>query len=149
MDLGNQFTSRSQDQSGGVSLSSTVTVTSVGWSLGTSVEHGVEHGEKETGSLAGTGLGTSHQVTASSDDGDGVLLNRGWGLVSSVFDVLEQNGVDGRVGVGKYSDGFWDTVTSSFDGDVGVLVKVETGGLQGQYRLHTAVKGYELEDQMV
>lgn len=54
-------------------------------------------------------------------------MNRGRGCVSSVLDVLEKDGVDR--GVGKFSHRFGDALTADFDGDIGVLIKVDTGGL--------------------
>lgn len=72
-------------------------------------------------------MGTSHKITAIGNDRDRVLLNRGRGGVSSVLDILEQDGVDR--GVGKFSHRFGNALTADFDGDIGVLVKVDTGGL--------------------
>lgn len=43
--------------------------------------------EEETTSLARTSLSTSHQVTAAHDNGDGVLLHRGWVGVPGERDV--------------------------------------------------------------
>jgi hypothetical protein len=49
------------------------------------------------------------------------------GGVSSELDVVEKDRVDLRSG--ELGDRVWDTLTGSFDRDVGVLVKVDTRGL--------------------
>lgn len=54
-------------------------------------------------------------------------MDRGRGGVSSVLDVLKKDGVDR--GVGKFSHRLGNALTADLDGDIGVLVKVDTGGL--------------------
>lgn len=54
-------------------------------------------------------------------------MNRGRGCVLSVFDVFEKDGVDR--GVGKFSYRFGDVFIVDFDGDIGVFIKVDIGGL--------------------
>jgi hypothetical protein len=133
VNLRNKFSSRSEDKGSGVGLSSVVASVAVGVvdrSGGGSVrEKGVENGEEETGSLTGTSLGTSHQVSATGDNGDRVLLDGGRSLVSSKVNVVEQCWVDGGLSIGKDSNGLGDVGTGSLDGDVGVLVKVDTSVL--------------------
>lgn len=126
VDLRDKLTGGGEDKSGGVDLSSSVA--SLGRrGHGTVGEHGGKDGEEETTSLSGTGLGTSHQVSSTSDNGDRVLLDRSRGGVSGVANILQENGVDGRVR--ELGDGLRNSVTSSLNGDVGVLVEVDTGGL--------------------
>lgn len=54
-------------------------------------------------------------------------MDRGRGGVSSVLDVLEKDGVDR--GVGEFSHRLGNALTADLDGNIGVLVKVDTGGL--------------------
>lgn len=126
VDLRDKLSGWGEDEGSGVGLSSSVA--SLGgrgdWAEGVG---GGENGEEETTSLSGTSLGTGHQVSATSDDGDRVFLDWGGGGVSSKGNVLEENRVDGRVG--ELNDWLGNTGTSSFDWDIGVLVKVDTGGL--------------------
>jgi hypothetical protein len=56
-------------------------------------------------------------------------LDRGRGLVSCEINVVEECGVDRGFGIGKDGNGFGDIGTGSLDGDIGVLVKVDTGSL--------------------
>jgi hypothetical protein len=93
-------------------------------------EKSVEDGEEETGGFTGTSLSTSHQISTTGDDGDRVFLDRSRSLVSGELNVVEQCGVDRGVGIGENSDGFGDIGSGSLDGDIGVLVKVDTGGLK-------------------
>jgi len=126
VDLRDQLSSRGENQSGGVRLSSSVALLHRR-GLRTVAEESGEDGEEETTSLSGTGLGTSHEVSATSDDGDGHLLDWGGGGVSRVGDVLEQDRVDGRVG--ELGHGLGHSATSRLDRDVGILVEIDTGGL--------------------
>ncbi len=61
------------------------------------------------------------------DDGDGVFLDWGRGLVTGILDVLEEHRVE--VLIGESENGLGDIGTGSFDGDVSVSVKVDTSGL--------------------
>jgi hypothetical protein len=136
VDLGDELSGRGEDQGGGVLLSSTrvgrerVAVVLDRLGSGSVGEHLRQDGEEETTGLSRTGLSTGHQVSHVGNDGDRVLLNRGRGGVSSRLDVLEQDGVERRVG--KLGNGVGNTLTGGFDGDVGVSVKVETGRLRAQ-----------------
>ena len=128
-DLGDQLTGGSQNQRGGVSLALTsVAVTASllsGGSDGTSLEGLGEDGEQETTSLTRTSLGTSHQVTTSHDDGNGVFLDGSGDLVTGQLDVAQQVLVERRVG--KAGNGLGDTLARGLDGDVIVLLEVDTG----------------------
>ena len=134
VDLRDELSGGSQDQGGGVLLPASrvgreragVLDGLGGGSVG---EHFRQDGEEETTGLSGTGLGTGHQVSHVGDDGDRVLLNGGRGGVSGRLDVLEEDGVEGRVG--ELGDGVGDALAGSLDGNIGVSVKVETGGLHG------------------
>jgi hypothetical protein len=133
VNLGNEFSGRGKDKSGRVGLSSVVASVAVavvdGGGGGTVGEKGVEDGEEETGSFTGTSLGTSHQISTTGDNGDRVFLDRGRSLVSGKINVVEQCRVDGGLGIGKDSHGLGDIGSGSLDGDIGVLVKVDTGVL--------------------
>ena len=129
MNLRNKFSGRSKDKGSGVGLSSTVTVIGRGSRQGSLTEKGVQNGEEETGSFTGTSLGTSHEISSTGDNGDRVFLDGGWGLVSCKLNVVEECGVDGGLSVGENSNGFRDIGTGSLDGDIGVLVKVDTSCL--------------------
>lgn len=133
VDLRDEFSGRGEDEGGGVGLSSTVASVAVAVVYGgggrTIREKSIEDGKEETGSLTGTSLGTSHQVSATGDNGDRVFLNGSRGLVSSKLNVVEQCWVDGRLGIGKDSDGLGDVGSGSLDGDIGILVKVDTSVL--------------------
>jgi hypothetical protein len=83
-----------------------------------------EDGEEETTSLSGTGLSTSHQVTATHDDGNGVLLDRCGNVVTSELDVGDEVVVEGRVGEG--GDGLRNALTGSLNRDVVVVGEVDT-----------------------
>jgi len=98
-----------------------------GSSGGTVLECLREDGEEETTSLSGTSLGTSHQITATHDDGDRVLLDGGRDLVARELDVGDEVVIERRVGKGGNRVG--DTLTASLDGDVVVLLEVDTAVL--------------------
>lgn len=129
VDLRNELSGGSKDQGGGIRLSSSVAHVG-GRSRGTIAEHGGENGEEETTGLSGTSLSTSHQISATSYDGNGVFLDRGGSSVSSVTNVLQKDRVDRRVG--ELDDGLGHTVTGSLDRDIGVLVEVDTARLYNQ-----------------
>jgi hypothetical protein len=74
-------------------------------------------------------LGTSHEISSTGDNGDRVFLDGGRGLVSCELNVVEECGVDRGLSVGENSNGFGDIGTGSLDGDIGVLVKVDTSCL--------------------
>ncbi len=77
-----------------------------------------------------TYLSTSHQVSACGNDGDRILLNGRGSSVTSVADVLEKHRV--QRGVRKLSDRLWHTSTSGLDGNIVVLLEVDTGLLLGR-----------------
>jgi hypothetical protein len=125
VNLGNKLTSGSEDERGGVSLA-LAGEASLRRSIaaGTVLEGLGEDGEEETTSLSGTGLSTSHQVTATHDDGNGVLLDRCGNVVTSELDVGDEVVVEGRVGEG--GDGLRNALTGSLNRDVVVVGEVDT-----------------------
>jgi hypothetical protein len=147
-DLRNQLTGRSQDQRSGVSLALTAKVSgSTGGNGRRAVDECLgQDGEQETTSLSGTSLGTSHQVTATHNDGNGVLLDGGGNLVVSKLNVAEQMVIERRVG--ELQDRLRNIVSRGFDGNVVVLLEVDTGlllqGVVGnteELTLHSGVGG--------
>jgi hypothetical protein len=99
------------------------------WGRG-AVEEGLcENGEEETTSLSGTSLGTSHEITAAHNNGNRVLLYRGGDLVSGELDVAQKMVVQGRVR--ETGDGLGNTLTGSLNGDIVVLLEVDTRVLLG------------------
>jgi hypothetical protein len=105
-----------------------------------------ENGEEETTSLSGTGLGTSHQITTTHDDGNRVLLHGCGDLVTGELNVAEQVVVER--GVCETCDGLGDALAGSLNGDVVVLLEVDTslllGGVVGhaeELALNTGVRG--------
>jgi hypothetical protein len=124
-DLGDKLTSGSQDEGGGVSLALTSEASLSGSvAAGTVLEGLGEDREEETTSLSGTSLGTSHQVTATHDDRDGVLLDRCGDVVTSELNVADKVVVERRVGEG--GDGLRNALTGSLNGDVVVVCEVDT-----------------------
>jgi hypothetical protein len=131
VDLRDELTGWGKDQRGWVRLALTAKVSSgVGWSCGRAVDESLgQDWEEETTSLSGTGLGTSHQVTATHDDWDGVLLDWSWDLVVSKLDVADEMVV--KRWVGELGDWLWDVVSGGLNWDIVVLLKVDTGLLLG------------------
>jgi len=130
-DLGDKLTSGCENERGGVRLplaSETSLSRSVG--AGSMLESLGEDGEEETTSLAGTGLGTSHQVTTTHDNGDGVLLDGSRNLVAGKLNVGNEVVIERRVGEG--GDRLGDSLSGSLDGDVVVLLEVDAGLLLGR-----------------
>jgi hypothetical protein len=127
-DLGHQLTGGGQNQRGGVGLAlAAVPVTSVLLNrnrAGTVLESLGENGEQETTSLTRTSLGTSHQVTTTHDNGNGVLLDGCGDFVARKLDVAEKVVIER--GVGESGDGLGDTLAGGLDGDVVVLLEVDT-----------------------
>ena len=78
---------------------------------------------------ATTHLRAGHQVTVVGDDGDRVLLDRGRRRVVRHSNILQKNGVQGRVGKLEY--GLGDASARGLNGDVVVLLEVDTGLLLG------------------
>jgi hypothetical protein len=98
--LRNKLTGRSKDQGSWVCLALTTKVTtSTGrcsrWAVDESLG---EDGKQETTGLSGTSLGTSHQISTTHNNRDGIFLDWGWDLVVSKLDVLEEMIVQRRVG---------------------------------------------------
>jgi hypothetical protein len=127
VDLGDKLTSGGEDERGRVSLA---LAGHAGLSRGSagSVDEGLgEDGEEETTSLSGTGLGTSHQITAAHDDGNGVFLDGSGDLVAGELDVADKVVVERRVGEG--GDGVGNALATGLDGDVVVLLEVDTAVL--------------------
>jgi hypothetical protein len=149
-DLGDKLTSRSKNEGSRVSLALTaiavLTTRRSRGSGGTVLESLREDREKETTSLSGTGLGTSHEITATHDNGDRVLLDRGGDNIAGELNVGDQVVV--QRGVGELSNGLGDVVTGGLNGNVIVVGKVDTslllGGVVGnteQLTLHAGVGG--------
>jgi hypothetical protein len=146
VNLGDQLTSRGEDERSRVCLA---LAGHAGLSRGAAgaVDKGLgEDGEEETTSLSGTSLGTSHQVTAAHDNRDGVLLNGSGDLVTRELDVADKVVVERRVGEG--GDGLGNTLTTCLNGNVVVLLEVDTAvlhvGVVGdteQLTLNTRVGG--------
>jgi hypothetical protein len=88
-----------------------------------------ENGEQETTSFSGTSLGTGHQVAATHNNRDGVLLDWRWNLVVGKLDIFDQVVVERRVG--EFENGLWNIVPGSLNGNVIVLLEVDTGLLLG------------------
>jgi hypothetical protein len=125
-DLRHKLTSGSKDQRGWVSLALAEVGTCGSWGSRRTVDEGLrEDGEQEATRLSGTSLGTSHQITTTHDDWNGVLLDWCWNLVVSKFDVLEEMVIKGRVG--EREDWLWDVLTGGLDWDIIVLLEVDTG----------------------
>jgi hypothetical protein len=149
VDLRNKLTGRCEDQRGRVRLALTSEVSSSASarrSRWAGLEGLRQDREQETTGLSRTSLGTSHQITAAHDDGDGVLLDRSWDLVVSELNVLQQVVV--KRGVGEPKDGLGDIVSRGLDRDIIVLLEVDTGLLLGgiiqnteELALHTGVGG--------
>jgi len=89
-----------------------------------------EDREEETTSLSGTSLGTSHEITAAHNDGDGVLLDGGGDLVVGHLDVAAQVLVQRRSG--ELVDSLGNILTRGLNGNVVVLLEVDTGVLLGR-----------------
>lgn len=132
VDLRDQFSGGSEDQRGRVGLSLTTKLAGGAGGDGRgAIDEGLrENGEEETTSLSGTSLGTSHEITAAHDNGNGVLLHRSGDLVVSQFDVAAQVLIEGRCG--ELVDGFGNVVSGSLDRDVIVLLEVDAGVLLGR-----------------
>lgn len=132
MNLTDELTRRCEDQGRGVGAASTaVRVTGLGRGRTRPAgEQSGQDGEQEATGLAGASLSTGHQVTFAGDNRDGVLLDGRRGGVSSIPDVLNQDGIE--VGVGEGSNGLRNPSASGFDGDVVILLEVDTCGLLGR-----------------
>jgi len=127
VDLRDKLTSRGKDERGRVSLALAGHAGLHRGSAG-AVDEGLgEDGEEETTSLSGTGLGTSHQVTTTHDNGDRVLLDGGRDLVARELNVADKVVVERRVGEG--GDGLGNALTAGLDRDIVVLLEVDTAVL--------------------
>jgi len=104
--------------------------TSASWRWGWTVDESLgQDWEQETSSLSGTSLGTSHQITPTHDNWDGVLLDWCWDLVVSKLNVANEMVV--QWWVGELEDWLWDIVSGSLDWDIVVLLEVDTSLLLG------------------
>merc|ERR1719341_1380890 len=91
-----------------------------------SLNQTMDDGEKESSSLARARLSTGHHVPGSHDNGDAILLHRGWFLVARLCDILNQDrskacsceALD-SAGLVVASHRHWDGI---------VLVKVDAAG---------------------
>lgn len=132
VDLRNKLTSGSEDQRGGVGLALSAKLSGgIGGDRRRTVEVGLrKNGEKETTSLSGTSLSTSHEITAAHDNGNRVLLDGGGDLVVGEFDVAAEVLI--QRGSGELVNGLGNLVAGSLDRNVVVLLKVDTGVLLGR-----------------
>ena len=74
-------------------------------------------------------LSTSHQVSACGNDRGRILLDGSGSSVTSVADVLEEHRI--QRWVRKLSNRLWHTSTSGLDGNVVVLLEIDTSVLLG------------------
>jgi hypothetical protein len=130
--LRHKLTGRGKDQRGGISLALATKLTGgiSGHGRRTVEESLREDGEQETTSLSRTGLGTSHQITTVANDGDRVLLDRCRDLVVGELDVAAQMFI--QRGGGELVNRLRHVGTGSLNGDVVVLLEVDTGVLLGR-----------------
>lgn len=126
-DLRGQLTGGCENQGRGVGLAGAASTSLLGEGSRSTLEKLRKNREEETTSLSRTSLGTSHQITIVADNRDGVLLDGGRLSVLGELNVLEEEGIQRRAGEGQ--DGFGDIVTGSLNGDIVVLLKVNTGAL--------------------
>jgi hypothetical protein len=132
-DLGDQLTSGSENEGGGVSLAlAAVELTTAGLlrsSRGAGLESLRENGEEETTGLSGTGLSAGHQVAATHDNGDRVLLDGSRGNVAGKLDVGDKVVV--KRGVSEGVNGLGDVLAGRLNGDIVVVGEVDAGVLLG------------------
>lgn len=128
----NKFSSGGENKGGGVGLALTAKLSSsVGRDSRRAVDESLRQDrEEETTSLAGTSLGTSHEITATHDNGDGVFLNGSRDLVAGHLNVAAKVLIQRRSG--ELVDRLGDVTTRGFDRDIVVLLKVDTGVLLGR-----------------
>jgi hypothetical protein len=126
VNLRDKLTSRCENERCGVclALASELTSSSSGCGRRTVKEGLRQDGEEETTSLSGTSLSTSHKITAVGNDGNRVLLDWGGNLVVSKLDVAAEVLIEGRSG--ELENRLGDIVSRSLDGDVIVLLEVDT-----------------------
>lgn len=86
--------------------------------------------EEETTSFTRTSLGTGHQITATRDNGNGVLLDRCGDLVVSELDVAAQMLIQRRAK--ELVDRLWHVTSRSLNGNVVILLEVDTSVLLGR-----------------
>jgi hypothetical protein len=124
------------EQGGGIGLALTSEISAGAcWGSRRTVDESLgQDWEQETASLSRTSLSTSHQVSATHDDWDGILLNWCWNLVVSELDVFEEMVVKRRVC--ELEDRLGDIVTRGFDGDIIVLLEVDASLLLGWIVCH-------------
>ncbi|ROV91474.1 hypothetical protein VSDG_07154 [Cytospora chrysosperma] len=129
VNLGDQLTGWGEDERGGVSLALTAEVASLasGNRRRARLVSLRQNGEEETSSLSGTSLSTSHQVTTAHDDGNGVLLDGCGHQVAGERNVGDQVVVQRGVAEGK--DRVWHVLARGLDGNVVVLLEVDTSVL--------------------
>ena len=131
VNLGDQLTGWSQDEGGWVSLAlATEVLSGTGWNSGWAVDESLgQDWEEETSSLSRTSLGTSHKITSTHDNWDGVLLDWSWDFVVSKLDVADQVVIQRWVGEGE--NWLWNVGSGSLDWDIVVLLEVDTSLLLG------------------
>jgi hypothetical protein len=131
VNLRDQLTGWSKDKGCWVCLAlASKAGTSASWRWGWTVDESLgQDWEQETSGLSGTSLGTSHQITSTHDNWDGVLLDWCWDLVMSKLNVANEMVV--QWWVGELEDWLWDIVSGSLDWDIVVLLEVDTSLLLG------------------
>jgi len=148
VDLRDKLTGRSEDERGriGLALTSKATALATRNSRGSLDECLRKDGEEESTSLAGTGLGASHEIAAAHDDGNRVLLDRSRHSVASQLDVRDEVVIQRRVG--EVQERLRNIVARSLDGNVVVLLEVDAGvllrrvlGGSEQIALETGISG--------
>ncbi|KUI63848.1 hypothetical protein VM1G_12026 [Cytospora mali] len=129
VNLGDQLTGWGEDERRGVGLALTAEVTCLasGNRRRTRLVSLRQDREEETTSLSGTSLSTSHQVTTSHDNGNGVLLDRCGHVVAGERNVGDQVVIQGGVAEGK--NGIWHVLARGLNGNVVVLLEVDTSVL--------------------
>lgn len=75
-------------------------------------------------------LSTSHQISATSDDRNRILLNWGGAGVMSIANILQKDGIEGRAR--EAVDWVGNAGAGGFDGNIVVFFKVDTGVLLGR-----------------
>eukprot|EP00128_Syssomonas_multiformis_P013836 Colp12_sorted_trinity150504_noHs@31596 len=139
VDLKSQLTSGGKHESLRVLLGATAR-TAGGRTRRLRLEDVRKGGDEESGSLAGSGLSASHQITLTHDSGDRVLLNGSGLAVASKLDVLPENGSE--INLSERGDRLRGIVAGSFDRDVVVLVEVDTGsGGTKEFLFYASISG--------
>lgn len=100
-----------------------------------------EDWEQETAGLARASLSTSHEISSTHDNGNGVFLYRRRSSVASQFDVANEVIVERRVGEGI--DRVGDIMTAGFNRDIVIVGKVDASVSLG--RIIRSAKQFSLD----